>query len=467
MIENKKNYEYTRELFMRERAYYRIPGVNVFFHLKIRGQIQENQMKLGIKAVQARHVLLRCKIIEDEQFNPYFTTESCGEIELKSIILKESNDWFGIMAKESITPFEFDKRPLIRFILGTKKDISNETEILIVCHHCICDGLSLGFLTRDLMQSLAIPPHPLEILAPPAGINIHSIPEEIKPQRLLALLIKKMNKKWQTQRIQFDQEDFRNLFDGFARKYNPSIIYCQVPKDITKKIIRRSKKEGITINTVILTAIQFASSQIQRERKKSLREVTMAVGGRHILQGNLKETFGFHAISLKAKFRYENKKDFWDNARIFHRILQKKYDPQNLLSVMKTSIKINPEIADAMPYKILSSTVPSGYSRYEKLSSFGKRKDLFSKFIKKSITKSLGAHLILTNIGNLDFQVHYGDLELEEISFIPPPSDAFEKILGVVTFNGKMNLCLRFSESNVNRSIIKDILNLAVVKLAE
>lgn len=126
----------------------------MFFHLEIRGRIKENQKKIVIKDMQTRYVLLRCKILEDEQYNPYFTIESCGEIELKSVFLKESDDWIGIMVNESKTPFEFGKRPLIRFILGTKDGNSDETEILIVCHHGICDGLSLGYLTRDLMKSL-------------------------------------------------------------------------------------------------------------------------------------------------------------------------------------------------------------------------------------------------------------------------------------------------------------------------
>lgn len=79
----------------------------------------------------------------------------------------------------------------------------------------------------------------------------------------------------------------------------------------------------------------------------------------------------------------------------------------------------------------------------------------------------MDAHLIFNIVGNLDFPAHYGDLELENISFVPPPSDAFEKVLGVVTFNGKMNLILRFSESNVSRKTIEDILNLALMKLTE
>ena len=119
------------------------------------------------------------------------------------------------------------------------------------------------------MKSLGNPSIPLKILAPPAGINIHSIPDEIKTQPMLALLFKRMNKKWQTQRIQFDKDDFRNIFDAYLRKSNPSIIYRQFPKEITKKIIKQCQKECVTVNTAILTAIQFASSQIQCEKKKN------------------------------------------------------------------------------------------------------------------------------------------------------------------------------------------------------
>ena len=70
-------------------------------------------------------------------------------------------DWIEVHARASRVPFEFETRPAIRFILVQAPELS---ELIILCHHMICDGMSLAYLARDLMMHLGEPDREVAVL---------------------------------------------------------------------------------------------------------------------------------------------------------------------------------------------------------------------------------------------------------------------------------------------------------------
>ncbi len=99
-------------------------------------------------------------------------------------------------------PFEFDARPAIRFILVQSPTIS---ELVILCHHIICDGLSLAYLARDLMVHLGDPTREVEVLPDPVPIDPDVMPEDVSVNGVVRFFIKRINKKWEGDKIFFDQ----------------------------------------------------------------------------------------------------------------------------------------------------------------------------------------------------------------------------------------------------------------------
>ena len=83
------------------------------------------------------------------------------------------DQWIEVYHQACRVPFEFDKRPAIRFILVQS---AAESELLIFCHHIICDGLSLAYLARDLMVHLGDPTRDVEVLPDPAPIGLDNMP---------------------------------------------------------------------------------------------------------------------------------------------------------------------------------------------------------------------------------------------------------------------------------------------------
>ena len=113
-------------------------------------------------------------------------------------------------------PFEFDKRPAIRFILIQSPLIS---ELIIFCHHIICDGMSFAYLARDLMVHLGDPTRAVEVLPDPFPIDLDTMPEDVSINAIARFFINRIDKRWENEKIYFDQEDYTNLNEAYWMNY--------------------------------------------------------------------------------------------------------------------------------------------------------------------------------------------------------------------------------------------------------
>ena len=73
--------------------------------------------------------------------------------------------------------FKLATGPLARFVLLQSDEIS---EILIICHHVICDGTSLAILARDLLLYVGNPDRKVQEMPEPPLASSDNFPLEIK-----------------------------------------------------------------------------------------------------------------------------------------------------------------------------------------------------------------------------------------------------------------------------------------------
>ena len=84
---------------------------------RIKGEVAESMLRDAVSKVQMRHPNLRVRIIEDADHTSWFSSEGVGEITVESVPRESDDHWIKVVEESSIVPFEFDKRPPIRFIL--------------------------------------------------------------------------------------------------------------------------------------------------------------------------------------------------------------------------------------------------------------------------------------------------------------------------------------------------------------
>ncbi|NQT07699.1 hypothetical protein HQ586_01350 [Candidatus Bathyarchaeota archaeon] len=449
MPENIKKYE--RKVTAFERLFYYSPFSIVTVVARIKGNITVDMLMNAVEKVQQRHTNLRVRIRTDPEHNPWFTTEGMKEIPIEIISRESDNHWIKVHHEASQIPFRFNERPAIRLILVHSPEIS---ELIILCHHIICDGFSLAYLARDLMVYLGDPAKEVEILSDPVPIDLNNLPKDVSLNPVVKFFIKRINKGWRKEKVHFDQEDYRNLNEAYWMKAQHKIISIELSESQTTSLVERCREEEVTVNSALTTAF-VGAPQIVQGRSKELSSTAIAGSLRDRLQKSAGEEMGFFAGAVTLNYSYDEKKGFWDNARRLNQKVQPLYTNKNLFKEGLTWCHLEPGILEAMNFKKLGGLVPTSFSRHEKLSAFSKRDDVISSILKREKMETLDKIFMgtaVTNLTRMDFPRKYGDLELDRLIMNPGgafPLSNVNLVLGAVTCSGKLSLVVEYEEGTV------------------
>jgi hypothetical protein len=459
MSENQNLKRYERKATPSERLFRHSPFSIVTMVARIKGNVSKSMLVNAVSKVQQRHPNLRVRIVEDDDRGPLFTSDGAKEIPVQ-VVPRESDDhWLTVVEESCQVPFEFDAQPAIRFILVQSPTTS---ELIILCHHIICDGLSLAYLARDLMDHLGDPARSVEVLPDPVPIDRESIPEDVSVNAVVRFLIDRMNKKWESEKVVFDQEDYRNLNEAYWMHYSHQMLCVGLSEAETSALVDRCRNEGVTVNSAIAAAFVGAQTMVQGQ-KPHHSSIGVAASLRDRVQKPVGEVMGFYAGVVTLKHKHHSNRGFWDNARRFHRKVRPLYNNKNLFGDPLIWCYLEPTILEAINFKKLGGLVPEGSSRYQKMSAFSTRDDVVLAILKRDRMESLDRITMgtaITNLTRLDFPRKYGTLELDRL--IMKPGGAFplanvNLVLGAVTCAGKLSLVVEYVEGNIDSRTMETI----------
>ncbi|MCP4753353.1 MAG: hypothetical protein GY866_20880 [Proteobacteria bacterium] len=451
--------KYERKVTPMERLFSLSPFSIVAVVARIKGNVSESMLLNAVSKVQQRHTLLRVRIKVDNDHNPWFTSEGVKEIPVKIVPRKSDDHWMDVYHEECRIPFEFEERPPIRFVLLQS---SLESELIVFCHHIICDGMSLAYLGRDLMVHLGDPTRKADVLPDPVPIDRDNLPKELSLNAVFKFAINRINTKWEKDKVFFDQEDYRNLHEAYWSNNAHKMLSVELSEAKTSALVDRCRKEETTVNTALTTAFVGAQSIVQSE-KSHRSSIGVAGSVRDNLPEPAGEAMGFYAGVVTLKYRYNRKIDFWENSRRLHRKVKPLFTNKNLFRDPQLWCYLEPAILESLNFKMLGGTVPSHYTRYQKISTFNKQNDVVSSLLKRKKMDSLDntiMEIAVTNLTRLDFPKKYGTLELDRL--IMNPGGAFplamvNLVLGAVTCAGKLSLLVEFEEGTIDEGIMEKI----------
>jgi hypothetical protein len=135
-----------------ERTLYRegrTPFTTVFT-IKIAGWLDEERLRQALARVQAKHPLLRC-VIEETGAGPRFVLlDRPAPIPLRIVERTGEDDWQTAARREWVAPFDASREPLVRLVWLRAGAVN---ELLLIGHHCICDGHSGITLLRECLSA--------------------------------------------------------------------------------------------------------------------------------------------------------------------------------------------------------------------------------------------------------------------------------------------------------------------------
>ena len=419
-----------------ERLYLRSPSINVCFRTIIKETFEKNQIEKAIENVCMKHPFVN----------------SCLEIDSENEIwLVQKNDFIGIeyhkssemdwqtwYKKADNNVFDFFHGPLVKFCVIVGRD----TEIIILGHHIIGDGIGYINLVKDILLALdnrldtnpQIPPHAEKDKYFKSTFLLDSDVQSFANN---------LNDEWRKTRIKFSEKEYLDFFEQYRSKYIPSLYVASVEGDNAKKILEKSKITGLTVNDLIASA--FSVAAMETLNSKEIR-LGVAANIRNEIVSEPNDCMGNFATGISTKVYLDLLNDFISNAKAISVLLKEQLlNPKNRHLIVHFLGEFDKDL--------IESIMPAAYGNF----NHPVPKKLAELIGEQSENKGLG----ISNLGRHNFP-DYNNFSLMDIQFIIPAFPANLLTVGVITVNNKFNLCLGYNEGEIKIDTVKTICGKAI-----
>jgi hypothetical protein len=317
----------SRPLLLLERTMYRegrTPFTSVFT-LKLVGGLEAARLQQALARVQAKHPLLRC-VVEDAVGGPRFVLQDRpAPIPLRIVERSGEDHWQTEVRREWVAPFNPSREPLVRVVWLRAGEVN---ELLLVGHHCICDGHSgINFL-REFLSVYDQPDQDLgaydalgaiEDLVPAALLENRRFRRRVRWKKgllRLALFLKKRGARSAAgPGISTEQMYFHRWHVGNA---------------IAQALSERCKSEGVTVLAAVSLAFMQAFGDV-RGAQALTKTYTMVNARRFMPQLRADAMFGLApGVPLRMKDlpppQDMSADSFWARARAIKADLTRRID---------------------------------------------------------------------------------------------------------------------------------------------
>ncbi|OBQ16562.1 condensation domain-containing protein [Anabaena sp. AL93] len=399
---------------------------NVVTISRIRGNIQETVLRQSLNIIQYRHPALNSHIINSRN-SYYYQSKGTGKLPLQVVNIRESQEWEAIVNAEMNQVIDSSKY-LLRVVLVKILNQQNINYLITTTHHAITDGLSSVQLHSEILtycqkitegKSLPIvttlePLPPIEKLLPTWTNSFKS-----KLGRVALLLNIAFQKYWnQPKALRVE-------------KYVPisqrrcEIIHRQLSEESTRQFIQQCRQENTTVQSALCAALMLTvSKQLTKNHEDNIPVSCLSyLDLRRRLQPEIStENMTVLAASLMKFYRITNNTSFWELARkVKHNLNEKIHQGEIFQMIYLAKYLIN-----------------------------------FSLLFPNQVSPTVS----VSNLGKVNIPHTYGELELEEISFVGSHAlYAGMFIVHAATFQEKMTLNFVFSQPSLNQQTMERLVD--------
>ncbi len=383
------------------------------------GTLDEARLRHALDRVQARHAVLQSLVEHDADGRPWFVQqEAVPRIPLRIVERQGEDDWQEQARLECERLFDGRREPLIRLVWLRG---AGRSDLLLSCHHCICDGLSAAGLLHDILTVCGRPDAKLGPRFPLHG-GADVLPPEARNDRRL-----QRRARWKAA-----------LFGALVRlqrigpplRYGPAYtVRWSIEAAAVQALLRRSKNEDVGVFAALCTAFMLACGAVTGAR--SIDKFVAPVDARRYLPALQGGALFTMAPTVQLSFgRKANAAggDFWVLARALHEDMRRKIDR-------------------------LAPTV------YEHLLGLERLHPLFDRLIAYSRSRRSGRAVSLSYLGRLDASAHDdGGFRLEAMhapSALLEPTPA--NLITIVGFAGRLDFAFISDESSLPRDCAERI----------
>jgi hypothetical protein len=208
--------------------------------------------------------------------------------------------WCDLVAEELTRPFDTSIAPMIRVVL-LRAGPRTPAAIIVTVDHVIVDGVSAGYILRDLfsalngheLQAMPVPLSQEELLGcrraaqPAAALGANSSPPPEQPHWLATASTVRP-------------------FDGAL----PHLSAIAFDEDLTRRLVTRARAERTTVHSALVAAMSRVI--FESGRNEFVRKLTPSDFRSHIGVG---DDVCLYFTMIRTAFTPEQLTDLWDMAR--------------------------------------------------------------------------------------------------------------------------------------------------------
>lgn len=297
---------------------------NIAVMLKIKGSVEIKLLESTLSKLQKRHPLLNVRIISDENDRPWFISDGVGTIPVTEIKRTDDSQALHEFHRQLSMPFDFEneKLPLIRISVISSPET---TEIIICALHTISDGFSMVYLFRDMIKYMVNPEEeiiPLDFPKKDVDIFTPKVRKMMPKTSLFAYTVYALLRIYNFLRYVFVGK--RKPAEVNIKKDDMEIYSCKLTENQTAELLKRCKKEKVTVHTAISTAFS-----------QEFPILGSPVNLRGRLNHQIGESFGFYSGVTVYKKKYRKALNFWQNSRRLQKRLMKSLRDRKLFFLQK------------------------------------------------------------------------------------------------------------------------------------
>lgn len=430
-----------RKLLNIERFFLWHPLTMVALCARIKGNVSEERLIAAIDKAGHMHPFLTCGIFIDKQQDAWFSGDYSPVNNLRMVKRDTNTMWMDELRNEYRTPFVHESGPLIRFVLLHSPE---ESELLIISSHVICDGMAISNLIRDILTFYAELGTPSQKIIPPVITDYISLGKNFSFKKLISsFFIARFNTKWQKKPCYFNQTDYEVIHQACSSHLTPDFLCMEFDEDETESLLQLCRENQVTMGSAMTTACLAAYHDILGPLPKESRTVSIPFDLRRHCGYTGADPFCFFVGGFQFSYSYNPKRSFWENVSHLHRETGKLLKANNSEAMLLGEL-FEPSLLDAFgTFALFHRIFPEVYEKTINLSRFAKDTTNVAHKLSRDFEKRMPG-VIPTNLGRLRIPVQYGDLTLDRIWFLPTVNISIPIVLGGVSIGNRTTWTLPF-----------------------
>ncbi|MCL1994480.1 MAG: condensation domain-containing protein [Spirochaetes bacterium] len=421
-----------------ERLFLSSPGANVGFRILLDRGFSKEEIEQAAGELCKRHPFLN-SFVERDKAGGVWLAKRKTALEIEYYSAAEAG-WITWFEGADNAPFDFSKGALVRLCAISGKN----TEIIILGHHVLGDGIGFLNLARDFLLALDGQPAGTPQVPPFEAQDRYFKHTELLDSDAQDFA-RGLNEQWRSSREVFSKAGYLEFFRQYNAAFAPKLYVRSIHGGDFERLIEKSKEWGLTVNELLASAFAFAAADIAG---KSEIRLGIAANLRGELVSDPAFCMGNYVTGISANVSFDTEKDFSQNAK----------EAANLAREQLSNVKTRHALVhflNEFDKDLLEWVIPAAYGGgvgdYSGVDHPVAKQ--IAHFIGEKIEdKALG----VSNLGRHVFD-GYSGFNVSDLQFICPAFPANFLTVGALTANGRLNLCIRYNEAETTPANVKSI----------